>query len=357
MHNSINAFGSSLLGLLLLALALFSVGAAAAPGPQPFVDVPNKAEAEQQAQRQQVQPLNNAPVWREVRAGEGITQVRGVETGVLVQSEGNTWRQLRNGPIIFYGGILTLAVPVLILLFYLTKGPLKLHGQETGRKIQRLSAWDRVIHWSTAISWVILAITGLLLLFGKYVLLPVFGYSVFAFLANLSKSIHNFVGPFFIVSAIAMIFTYIGRNIPKAHDLQWLPKAGGMLGGKEVPSGFFNAGEKIMFWVGVVLLTVIVGASGLVLDFPNFEQGRGAMQTANLTHSIASILYMAMMMGHIYLGSIGVPGVYQAMRHDGMVDETWAKEHHELWYNEVKSGTGAQAASGRPVGAGQPQHS
>ncbi|MFZ5556946.1 MAG: formate dehydrogenase subunit gamma [Pseudomonadota bacterium] len=340
----------SVLGALLLGLSLAGLNTMAAPGEQPFVNVPNEKQlAEKQQQRQAEQPLNNAPVWREVRSGVGITQIKGVETGVLVQSGGETWRELRNGPITFYGSILLLAVPVLFLVFHVVKGPMKLHHPETGRKIQRFSAWDRVIHWSTAISWVLLAITGIMILFGKHFLLPVFGYTVFAFLTNIAKNIHNFVGPYFIVSALAMFFTYLSRNIPRAHDLTWLSKLGGIFSGKEVPSGFFNAGEKIVFWVGLFLFTIIVGASGLILLFPNFDQGREVMQIANIVHSIASILFMAMIMGHIYLGTVGVPGAYKAMRTDGKVDEQWAKEHHELWYNEVKGK--AQPAAGSAPGA------
>lgn len=337
----------------LLGLALAGGTALAAPGQQPFVDVPMQRVEEQQA-RQETQPLNNAPVWREVRSGQGITQVRGVETGVLVQSQGETWRELRNGPVTFYGGILMIAVPLLILAFYLIRGPIAQHEPDTGRKILRFSAWDRVIHWSTAISWVILAITGLVILFGKFVLLPVFGYTVFAFLANLSKNLHNFVGPYFIVSALAMIATYMGRNLPRAYDLQWLAKLGGFFSKKEVPSGFFNAGEKLWFWIGIVFLTIVVSVTGLILDFPNFGQGRETMQLANVIHAIGALLYMAFGMGHIYLGTIGVQGAYHSMRYDGMVDEAWAKAHHEYWYEEVKAQqkAGAQAA---PAVGGAPQ--
>jgi formate dehydrogenase subunit gamma len=336
------------LGAVALACAVAAAPAGAAPGQQPFVTPPNENQlAEKQQQREASQPLNNAPVWREVRSGQGVTQVKGIETGVLVQSRGETWREVRNGPVMYYGGILMLAVPVLFLVFHLVKGPMKLHHPETGRKIQRFSAWDRVIHWSTAISWVLLAITGLIILFGKHVLLPVFGYTVFAFITNIAKYVHNFVGPYFIVSALAQFFSYLGRNIPRAHDFAWLAKAGGMFSGKEVPSGFFNAGEKIVFWVGLFLFTIIVGASGLILNFPNFDQGRELMQTSNIVHSVSSILFIAMIMGHIYLGTVGVPGAYKAMRTDGKVDEQWAKEHHELWYNEVK-GKGQPAAGAAP---------
>jgi formate dehydrogenase subunit gamma len=213
-----------------------------------------QADNQAQVQRQQEQPLNNAPVWRDVRGGESpyqTTQVRGVETNVLVQTEGEIWRQIRNGPITVYGGWLIIAALIAILAFYLWKGPIKVHGQPTGRKILRFTAWDRTIHWTVAISWLILAISGIVLLFGKYIVLPVSGYTLFSWLAILSKNLHNFVGPVFMIAVVLMFLTYVGRNIPRAYDLTWLAKGGGMLTGKHVPSGFFNAGEKIVFWVGL----------------------------------------------------------------------------------------------------------
>jgi len=310
--------------------------------------------AQQQAQRQQEQPLNNAPFWGEVRKGENpyqTTQVRGIETNVLVQSEGEIWRQIRNGPITVYGGWLLVAILAAIAAFYFWKGPIKVHGRLTGRKIQRFTPWDRTIHWTVAISWVILAISGLILLFGKYVVLPMFGYTLFSWLAILSKNLHNFVGPVFLIAAALMFFTYLGRNIPRGYDVTWLLKGGGMLTGKHVPSGFFNAGEKIVFWVGLFLFSIIVGASGLVLLFPNFDQGRLIMQYANIIHAVTSVLFIGMMFGHIYLGSAGLEGAYENMRHDGMVDETWAKEHHEYWYNDVVKGRPGAAGSAAPARA------
>src|SRR5688500_18502081 len=245
----------------------------------------DKADNQEQVQRQQEQPLNNAPVWRDVRSGDNpyqTTQVRGIETNILVQTQGEIWRQIRNGPITVYGGWLIIAALIAILAFYLWKGPIKVHGQPTGRKILRFTVWDRTIHWTVAISWVILAISGLVLLFGKYVVLPLFGYTLFSWLAILSKNLHNLVGPVFMVAVVLMFFTYVGRNIPRAYDLTWLAKGGGMLTGKHVPSGFFNAGEKIVFWVGLTLFGIIISVSGLVLLFPNLDQGRVIMQYANI---------------------------------------------------------------------------
>jgi formate dehydrogenase subunit gamma len=291
--------------------------------------------AQQQIQRQQTQPGNNAPVWRDVRGGGSAyqtTQVRGVETSVLIQSGGETWRQVRR-VFTFYGGWLLLIVPALIGIFYLIKGAIKTIGKPTGRTIQRFVSWERMVHWTVAITFCVLALSGVIMLFGKYVLMPVFGRTLFSWLAILCKNVHNFVGPVFALALLLMIVTFIKDNFFKAYDLLWLRKFGGMLSGEHVPSGRFNAGEKLWFWGGVLMLGVAVSVTGFILDFPNFQQGRTLMQQANVIHAVGAVLFIAAFFGHAYMGTIGTEGAYRAMR-DGTVDETWAKEHHELWYEE-----------------------
>ncbi len=310
-----------------------------------------EGSAKEQAQRQQSQPLNNAPVWRDVRGGENpyqTTQVRGIETNVLVQTGGEIWRQIRNGPITVYGGWLLIAVCAIIAAIYFLKGPIKLHAKPTGRMIERFNSMERVAHWTMGISFCILGATGLIILFGKYVLLPVFGYTLFSWLAILSKNVHNFVAPVFVLSLLVFIVIYVRDNLPEKGDLGWLLNGWRMFAGEHLPSGRFNAGEKVWFWLGVVLLCLVVSASGLILLFPNFEQGRQLMQQASVIHAIAAVLVIGFSLGHIYMGTIGVEGAYQNMR-EGLTDETWAKEHHEYWYNEVK-GQG-KAAGGTPSAA------
>jgi formate dehydrogenase subunit gamma len=299
----------------------------AVPVQRGAADLPGAAEG----------PGNNAPLWRDVRSGDinayQTTQVRGVETNILVQSEGEMWRRVRNGPITVYGGWLIVAVFLMIGLFYWRKGEIMLHTPKTGRVITRFTAWERLVHWTTAIAFVVLAISGIIMLFGRYVILPAMGYTIFSALAIVAKNLHNFVGPLFVVCTLLMVVTFVRQNAPRAYDWVWLRKFGGLFSGTHVPSGKFNAGEKAWFWGGVVVLGVIVSATGLVLDFPNFGQGREAMQLANVIHAIAAVLYIAMSLGHIYLGTIGMEGSYDSMRH-GVVDEAWAKEHHEYWYRD-----------------------
>ncbi len=314
--------------LCLLCVMLFTPASWAADG-----------GAKEQAQRQQTQPLNNEPVWTDVRRGENpyqTTQVRGIETNILVQSAGETWRQIRNGPVTIYGGWLIIAVCAVIAAIYLLKGPIKLHGNPSGRMLERFNMLERYAHWTVAISFCLLGASGLIILFGKYVLLPMFGYTLFSWLAILSKNIHNFVAPVFVLSLLVFIVIYVKDNLPEKGDFAWLAKGWRMFAGEHLPSGRFNAGEKVWFWLGVVILCLVVSASGLILLFPNFEQGRQLMQQASVIHAIAAVLVIGFSLGHIYMGTIGVEGAYQNMR-TGNADETWAKEHHEYWYNEVKN--------------------
>jgi len=312
--------------------------------------------AQQQVQRAETQPGNNAPVWREVRSGQAnYTTVQGPEAGVLVQSSGDTWRQIRNGPITVYGGWLVVIVALAIAAFYLVRGPIKTHDKPTGNLVYRFSVVERWTHWTMAISFCLLAVTGLILLFGKHLLLPVIGYTLFAWLTLLGKNVHNFVGPVFMASIVVFFIIYVKDNWPSKDDLTWLASAGGLFTGKHVPSGRFNAGEKSWFWFGVVFLGIVSSVSGLVLLFPNFEQLRLTMQQAHVVHSVSGILFMTLSLGHIYVGTIGIEGSYQAMR-TGYVDESWAKEHHELWYDEAKKQRANRpAASGGAVPAGAAQ--
>src|SRR5262245_1931119 len=336
---------------LCLAASLLLAGAAFAQQQPPSA---KDERVQEQQQRVQTQPGNNAPVWREVRSGQSPytnSTVKGRETEVLVQSWGETWRQIRNGPVTFYGGWLVVLVLAVILAFYFAFGPVKLHGKPTGRLMRRFSTLDQVVHWSVAISFCVLGLSGLIMLFGKHVLLPVIGYTLFGWLAALSKNLHNFIAPIFMVSVAAMIVLFVRHNLPKAYDLKFLFSAFAVMAkGKHVPSGKFNGGEKVWFWGGVVVLSVIVSYTGVVLLFPNFDQTRAVMQEAWIVHAAAALLYIAISFGHIYLGTIGLEGSYQAMR-SGYVDEVWAKEHHQYWYEEMKSSGDAVASGAIPAGA------
>ena len=347
-----------LVSLVLAVLALAAGPSFAQQKPQ------EPSSIQEQQQRRLDQPGNNAPVWREVKSGEkNSVTIPGREVDVLVQAParflgqsamvtaGEAWRQFRNGPVTFYGGWLVVLVLVAILAFYFVFGAVKLQGKPAGRLVRRFSTVDQVVHWSVAISFCILGLSGLIMLFGKHVLLPIIGYTLFAWLTSLGKNLHNFVAPFFIVSIIAMVVLYARHNLPKLYDLNFLLNAFNVMArGKHVPSGKFNGGEKVWFWGGVVVLSVIVSWSGVILLFPNFDQTRAVMQDAWIVHATAALLYISISFGHMYLGTIGLEGSYQAMR-TGYVDETWAKEHHEYWFHEVKLAERSTPGGAVPAGA------
>ncbi len=337
-----------------LALAQEPAAPATVAAPPPgFVAPAEPKPDETNAQRSKSQPGNNAPFWRAVRESgntAGISNLPGAEQGVLIQqfveypgsqltNAGEAWRQVRNRWIIPYGSALLLITVLAIALFYRAKGAIGLHAPETGRQIERFTYFERAAHWSNAIAFCALAISGLVLAFGKFALLPVIGGTLFGWLTYALKNLHNFAGPLFAVSLVVVFVTFVRDNFPTRDDLVWLAKGGGLFNGAHVPSHRFNAGEKIVFWGGVFALGTIVVASGLVLDklIPGMAYLRGDMQIALMVHGVATVLMMAMFLGHIYLGTIGMKGAYRAMR-TGHVDEAWAREHHELWLNDIQDG-------------------
>jgi formate dehydrogenase subunit gamma len=335
---------------------------------------PNYAK-QSNAERNKVQPGNNAPVWRQVRQGAtGVTTLpyaQAPEAGNMIQkfvqypgsnltNAGEAWRQVRNNWILPYGGALIVIALLALALFYWKKGTIGLHGEETGKKIERFTYFERAAHWTNAIAFCCLAISGVVMAFGKFFLLPIIGGSLFGWLTYALKNLHNFVGPLFAVSLIVVIITFARDNMPSKDDLVWMLKGGGLFSGEEVPSHRFNAGEKIVFWGGVFLLGLIVVGSGLVLDklIPGLMYYRETMQISHMIHAAAAVLMVAMFLGHIYMGTIGMKGAYKAMK-TGYVDETWAKEHHALWAADIAAGkipaqrTPVNATSSTQVAAAQ----
>lgn len=323
------------------------------------------------AQRNRVQPGNNAPMWRGVGDGvagySSLPKTQAPEAGVLIQPQvqypgsrlttaGEAWRQVRNQWIVPYGGALVLIVLGALAIFYFTKGPIG-HAEGTGhgRRIERFTPFERSAHWANAIAFVSLAVSGIIMAFGKFFLLPVIGLTLFGWLTYALKNLHNFMGPLFAVSLVIVFITFVRDNLPQRGDMKWLVKAGGVFGKQEVPSHRFNAGEKGVFWGGVFLLGIIVVGSGLVLDMliPGLLYERGTMQVAHMIHAVAAVLMIAVFLGHIYMGTIGMRGAYKAMR-TGYVDEAWAHEHHAYWAEDIQAGKIPAQRSKQPVPAVPP---
>lgn len=279
-----------------------------------------------------------ANYWRAVRDGvSGYTAVQGPETNVLIQNGGQNWRQARNGPVAnIMPWVLAVTVGALLFIFFY-RGQVKLEKQPSGKTVARYNAGERILHWYTAILFIILAITGLSLLFGRAVLIPVLGYSGFSAWANFSILLHNYLGPFFIIGAALMIIIWIKDNIPTSVDWEWFRQGvGGLLAkDKHPPAERFNGGEKIfVFWIGMVLLGITVSVTGLYLIGWIGSGMRETMQLSNVIHAVTGVLWTCIVIGHIYLG-LSTQGALEGMW-KGAVSEEWARQHHDLWFKGAK---------------------
>lgn len=278
-----------------------------------------------------------AEYWREVREGtNGYSAVTGPEKGVLIQNGGENWRQVRNGPVTFFGGSLIIAALIALAAKHIVLGKQKLE-EKTGRRIERWTTFERGLHWYVAILFVLLAITGLSLIFGRAALIPLLGKEGFAAWAQIAKPVHDYLALPFVAGLVVMLLIWIPQNIFRSYDFTWIKSAGGFFGDGHPPAGFANAGEKLWFWL-LFFLGFALMISGFYLLFPNFGWERSTMQLSHIVHAGSGLILIAVSLGHIYLGTLGVEGVLEGMV-GGEVDEGWARQHHSVWYEEVKHGT------------------
>ncbi len=318
---------------LLLLLSLLLSGALLPPLAQ--AEEPRNAAAfEREKPATVVNPA--AELWNKVRQREqpgfaGSTQVGQMNAGELVNPDGEEWRLFRRDELIPTGGWLLLAAFGAVLLLALIRPSVPIPGGESGQRLRRFDAMRRVTHWVMAISMLVLALTGLVIFTGRYLLLPWMGKQAFGTLAALSQQIHELSGPVFAASLLVFFLLFVARNLPAAVDFKWLFRLGGLIGEGHPPAGFFNAGEKILFWI-VVLLGVALSVSGLAMLFAHLVQDRALLQLLVIVHAISALLMTATVFGHIYM-ALSVRGTLRAMR-DGYVDANWARSHHPLWFDE-----------------------
>ncbi len=276
-------------------------------------------------------------LWRAVRQRDteinGTTRMQNPDAGVLINASGQEWREFRMEKLIPYSMLLLGGILLVLFLFRLIRGKMKLHAGRSGIKVPRFTPFQRLVHWSVAILFVVLGITGLILTFGRDGLIPIIGNEVFSWVAIIAKRIHDFAGPVFAIMLIVMLFTFMKGNFAKLVDFKWMMKAGGLLGGGHVSAGRYNAGEKAWYWFAMIAGVVVVG-SGLILDFPIFGQERSFLELSHMTHAIAAVIMLAASFGHIYMGTVGVEGAFEAMQ-TGYCDSNWAKEHHDIWYEAM----------------------
>lgn len=285
---------------------------------------------------------SDAEVWHDVRKGAaGRVSIPDPNAPTLIQSQGQDWRVFHNDVVKVWGGRIFAGVVVAIVAFFLIRGRIRIKGGRSGRVMPRFSLTERVVHWFMAVLFVLLGVSGLILFLGKDILLPVVGPSVFSLLASASLQGHNLFGPLFVVAIVALFVTFVRGNGFRWVDVVWALKGGGLLGG-HASSHRYNFGEKSWFWLASIA-GVALSISGILLLFPDHLPGmvaqttpdappaRAMMQLANLVHGIAAVGFIAVGLGHIYIGTLGMEGALEGMTR-GTVDENWAKEHHDLWY-------------------------
>jgi formate dehydrogenase subunit gamma len=299
----------------------------------------------------------DAEMWRQIRRSvEGTVSIPDTKLGRLVDSSGEEWRNFRNGPLPTYGAWAMGGIVALLALFFLVRGPIRIEHGWSGRMIERFSGFERMGHWLLATSFIILALTGLNVLYGRYVLTPVIGKEAFATIAQIGKTLHNYVALAFMIALVWVFIPWVRHNLPHWRDLHWLAKGGGFFTkGLHPPAWKFNAGQKIIFWL-VILCGISISMSGLSLLFPyqmplcaktfavlNALFGLGLpesltpneeMQYAASWHGIVALFFVVLIIAHIYIGTLGMEGAFSAMG-TGQVDVNWAKEHHSLWAEEV----------------------
>lgn len=310
--------------------------------------------------------VSQAEDWRALRFGSADVTVSagGDVATVLMQDSGMRWLKFRQGPLTSYGGYLLGGVILVLALFYLVRGKIRIDGEKTGRTLTRFKSVERFGHWLLAGSFILLGITGLISLFGRTVLIPLFGHEYFSMLAVGSKWVHNNISWAFILGLVMIFVMWVAHNLPSRTDLVWLAKGGGIFKkGVHPPAKKFNAGQKLIFW-SVILLGSSIAVTGVSLLFP-FElpmfaatfskmnslglsqllglgelttslSPHAEMQLTQIWHSIIALVLIGIIIAHIYIGSVGMEGAYDAMG-SGEVEEQWAAEHHSLWVEEVKA--------------------
>jgi formate dehydrogenase subunit gamma len=257
-----------------------------------------------------------------------------MDSDILINTYGDTWARFRINEVVTYGAAMLLAMLLLIAAFFAIRGRIKIKNGLSGDRVRRFNGFQMVAHWMLAVVFLFLGLTGLVLLFGRSALIPLLGHEAFSVLALVSKQGHNYVGLLLVVSLLLMLAALVKRNLYEKGDLKWMLTAGGMLGKSHPSIGFFNLGEKCLFWL-VIGLGMIIAASGIVLLLPIFGQGRVVIELTHIVHVGSALSLLAVSFFHMYLGLYGVEGALDGMT-NGYVDINWAEAHHDRWARECR---------------------
>jgi formate dehydrogenase subunit gamma len=316
-----------------LALTFFVAMAAPVSAQQPNSVNPNGSAVQEQK------------LLNELKKIEGRGSIPDTKSYMLEHPAGRDWRTFHNVTLRWIGLIAMAGMLLLLAIFYLWRGSIKIRSGYSDNTILRFNTFERFTHWLTAVSFIILGITGLNITFGRKLLLPVMGPEAFSTWSEWAKYSHNYLSFAFTIGVVLMFLMWVGENFPTSADGVWLRKGGGMFDKEDKthpPAYKFNAGQKILYWL-VIFSSLAMIVSGFMLMFP-FYGGLdvGTMQLAGVFHGVVAMLFVALIFGHIYIGTIGMEGAFDAMS-DGQVDLNWAKEHHSLWVEEEMDAGRARA--------------
>jgi formate dehydrogenase subunit gamma len=296
--------------------------------------VPAMGPAEAQSVNPTAQSVKEKQLLQELQRIQGRSTLPDTRTAVLEQPDGRNWRQFHQVTLRWIGAIAILGILAVLVLFYLIRGMVRIEGGRSGRTLVRFNAFERFVHWMTATSFIVLALSGLNITFGKELLTPLMGPASFAEWSQWAKYAHNYLSFPFTLGVVLMFLMWIAWNFPSGVDFRWVAEGGGLVGSKHPPARRFNAGQKVIYWV-VVLGGGATAITGYLLMFPFYATDIAGMQTAQMVHGIVSLLFIAIMLAHIYIGTIGMQGAFEAMGR-GEVDVNWAHQHHSLWLEKER---------------------
>jgi formate dehydrogenase subunit gamma len=310
-------FGRLRFALGALALAFVVTCAMPAAAQQPSSVNPQASAVQEQQLLQQLQQV------------QGRVTIPDAKSGTLIQPGGRDWRRFHEVTLKWVGAIAVLGMLGVLVIFYLTRGMVRIEAGRSGRTIVRFNAYERFVHWMTAVCFIILALSGLNITFGKVLLLPLIGPEAFTAVSQWGKYAHNYLSFPFTIGVVMILLTWLGGNIPNRQDIEWLKRGGGIVGKDHPPAGHFNAGQKAIYWA-VVLFGTLMAISGYMLMFPFYVTDVAGMQWAQIVHGVVGVVFVAIMLAHIYIGTLGMEGAFEAMG-SGEVDLNWAKQHHAAW--------------------------
>jgi formate dehydrogenase subunit gamma len=314
-----------------------------------FVVLAPLASAQQRGADTAVNPtassVKEQELLREMRIISGRGSIPDIKSYNIEQPAGREWRQFHEVTLHWLGAIAILGMLGLLVLFYLIRGMVRLEYGRSWRTIVRFNMFERLVHWMTATCFVALALSGLNITFGKDLLMPLVGEEKFAAWSQWAKYAHDYLSFPFTLGVAVILLMWVAWNIPTGLDVEWLKQGGGLFGAKHPPAQRFNAGQKMIYWI-VVIGGATVATSGYLLMFPFYLTDIAGMQLAQMTHGAVAMLFVAAMLAHIYIGTIGMEGAFEAMW-NGTVDLNWAKQHHSVWFEKESAKAPASAAEGK----------